>query len=70
MLELGFVKNIYSEYVNKKTGWFMLMTLGGCYKLLESTFGNCVGKQFKYVHELQNLYYALTHIELEYEKKS
>lgn len=65
LMRLGFYKSSFdnNEFIDSKTGWFMVYENSGYYKL--STGRGLIGEQFKYVHQLQNLYFALTGKELE-----
>jgi len=65
--DFGFV---YSEtkkvWMGSKSGWFWLAEKDGYYKLWY--YNSLIGRPFKYVHQLQNLYFALTGEELERKK--
>lgn len=65
LIIFGFVKSNHSnyDYVDKKTGTIRLCERDGYYKL-EVGRGELFGKQFKYIHHLQNLYFILTGEEL------
>ena len=64
LLKFGFVwSGTQLVYMDKKSGWFWLVKKDDTYKLWY--YENSIGKQFEYVHQLQNLYFALTGNELE-----
>ncbi|KKN54319.1 hypothetical protein LCGC14_0593740 [marine sediment metagenome] len=62
--KFGFVKSSQDErmWIDDTTGWFMIYEKDEYYKF--STSENVYGKQFNKVHQLQNLYFALTDEEL------
>lgn len=60
LLKFGFKGLEY--WTDMKTGWFTIDERDGFYKLSYSD--NNIGNQFQYVHQLQNLYFALTGTEL------
>lgn len=68
LLKFGFIKNKYQnkdsivDYIDNNTGWFTLAEKDGYFCLCE--YRDFIGKQFKYVHQLQNLYFALAGEEL------
>lgn len=62
LLAFGFFKGNQFPYIDGATGWFCLEVNSGFYKLALPS--DNIGKQFEYVHQLQNLYFALTGNEL------
>jgi hypothetical protein len=70
LISFGFIKesnkNIVWDFTDKKTGWFTISERDGFYKFCN--IRDLIGKQFKYVHELQNLYFSLTGNDLIYNK--
>jgi hypothetical protein len=70
LISFGFIKeknkNIAWDYTDIKTGWFTISERDGFYKFCN--IRDLIGKQFHYVHQLQNLYFCLTGNDLSYNK--
>jgi hypothetical protein len=64
----GFVKGNQFPYIDLNTGWFCLDENSGYYRL--ALPNDNIGNQFRYVHQLQNLYYCLTGTELTLKDKA
>lgn len=64
LLKFGFIwSESHGLWILKSSGSFNLCENSGYYKL--SFYNNLIGEQFNSVHQLQNLYFALTEKELE-----
>lgn len=70
----GFFKQDYETWgikidLNAKidfyTGWFMIWEQQGQYSTSMGDYRNDTNANFKYLHQLQNLYFAITNTELE-----
>lgn len=64
ILKCGFDKNSY-YYIHKKTYFIFTFGLGLCYINIDSMFESFSRDETKHLHQLQNLYFAITGEELE-----